>query len=541
MFHLAIIIGIYSYFIFFLGIEQLLFKEVVIAVTLGFILACSILFRKGVSKFFATIRSEFRDMARRKLSIILLVLLSLQLLVNITGALGPELAFDALWYHLTLPKYYLTNHAIDYIPGGLLYYSAMPKLGEMLYVGILAFGSEIGVKMLHLIFGVLVSVAIYIISRKFFTPHISIIAVVLFYANLVVAWESTTAYIDLIRTFYEIMAIWAFINWWQVKKEKWLLLCSLMVGLAITTKLLAVSAFVIFFILIIFISTKQKQSIGKIIRQMTLFSFITFLIPLPWFIFSTIHTGNPVYPFFTSTYGVEPTSPNPIQFIADIWNILLFSPDPISPIYLIFLPLIMVLFTKLRVEIKLLITYAWLSLVIWYFTPRTGGGRFLMPYLPVFSIVCAAILDYLINKEKKYNNMLTKYLIGIILLIAVTTIGYRSLASIKYIPVVIGQQSKQDFLTTNLNFSFGDFYDTDGFFAKTITERDTVLMIGFHNLYYVDFPFKHISWIERGDTFNYIAIQDAELPERFSNWKLMYENKTTNVKLYTDGGEVWNY
>jgi 4-amino-4-deoxy-L-arabinose transferase-like glycosyltransferase len=541
MFHLAITLGIYSYLIFFLGIEALLFKEVVITVTIVFLLACFIFFRKKLMHSLTIVSSELRTIRESKLSIVLLALFTIQLLVNIIGALGPELAFDALWYHLTLPKYYLTYHAIEYIPGGLLYYSAMPKLGEMLYVGMLALGNETTVKLLHLFFGILSAVVIYIISRKFFTPYISLIALAIFYANLVVAWESTTAYIDLIRTFFEIMAVWALINWWQTLKDKWLLLCSIMIGLAITTKLLAISTFIILLVLIIFVAIRQKQNIGSILRQISLFSFVVFLIPIPWFIFATIHTGNPVYPFFTSTYGIDPTTPNPIQFFTDVWNIFIFSADPISPVYIIILPLIVLLFTKMRTEIKLLIAFACMSIVMWYFTPRTGGGRFLMPYLPVFSIICAAVLDYIIKKRNEFTPMLAKYIIGIIILIAVTTIGYRALASLKYIPVITGQQSKQAFLTNNLNFSFGDFYDIDGFFSRTITEKDTVLMIGFHNLYYVEFPFEHISWIKKGETYNYIAVQNAELPERFRSWKLIYENKTTNVKLYSDGGIEWKY
>jgi len=55
----------------------------------------------------------------------------------------------------------------------------------------------------------------YKLSRKFFNPVISWIAVVVFYSNLVVGWESITAYIDLTRTFFEILALWGFINWWE--------------------------------------------------------------------------------------------------------------------------------------------------------------------------------------------------------------------------------------------------------------------------------------------------------------------------------------
>src|SRR6185369_9240613 len=142
-----------------------------------------------------------QSIAKEKLLIVFGSLLGLQIVVNFIGVLGPEVGFDALWYHLVLPKLYLVHHEVFFIPGGLLYYSAMPKLAEMLYVGGLSFGNEIVVKCIHFIFGLLTCFALYKLQRKFFTPLIALIGVVVFYSNLVFAWESASAYIDLIRAF----------------------------------------------------------------------------------------------------------------------------------------------------------------------------------------------------------------------------------------------------------------------------------------------------------------------------------------------------
>ncbi len=68
-----------------------------------------------------------------------------------------------------------------------------------------------------------------------------------------------------------------------------------------------------------------------------------------------------------------------------------------------------------------------------------------------------------------------------------------------------------------------------------------MLLYGFHNLYYADFPFIDSSWVEKGDKFNYIATQNSDLPNKFSNWKLIYYNKTTNIKLYTLDRKLWEY
>ena len=102
-------------------------------------------------------------------------------------------------------------------------------------------------------------------------------------------------------------------------------------------------------------------------------------------------------------------------------------------------------------------------------------------------------------------------------------------------------QSRSEFLSKNLNFSFGDFYDTDDYFRKNIKQNDKVLLYGFHNLYYVDFPFVDSSWVKKGDSFNYIAVQNSDLPKRFVDWDLIYNNSLTKVKLYKKGNVRWAY
>jgi hypothetical protein len=541
MFHLAIITGIYSYVVFTLGLLSLLYREVVIGITVLFLIVCVLIFRKRIIRLQHTLRELVHENKKKKLFVLLSCILLLQILVNGVGAFGPELAFDALWYHLTLPKIYLEHHSLFYIPGGLLYYSAMPKLGEMLFVGAMGFGNEINAKVLHLLFGILSSIALYKLSRTFLTPVLSLTAVIIFYSNLVVAWESTTAYIDLIRTFFEVMAVWGLILWWRTKRVTWFFITAIMLGLAITTKLLAIGSLLIIASLIIYKLYKETNDIKESVIWVLQFLCTALAVPLPWFLFSFIHTGNPVYPFFTSTYTVDPSTPNPLSFFADVWNILLFSPDPISPIYMIFIPLIVLVFRNLKGEEKVLIIYSLLSLLMWYFTPRTGGGRFLMSYLPIFSLVCAIVLNYYLEHKKKFTSLLYKWLFVIIILVACTTVLYRGVANWKYVQVLSGMQSKETFLAENLNFQFGDFYDIDGYFSKTMEEGDTVLLYGFHNLYYIQFPYIHSSWAKEGDTFTYIATQDAELPQRFSTWQLVYKNAKTNINVYTDGGKVWKY
>jgi 4-amino-4-deoxy-L-arabinose transferase-like glycosyltransferase len=452
-------------------------------------------------------------------------------MINFVGALGPELAFDALWYHLTLPKLSLCNHTIYHIPGGLLYYSDMPKLGEMLYIASLALGNEVTAKIIHFAFGLLTACALFKFSRTFFSQKVSLIIMVIFYSNLVVAWESTTAYIDLIRTFFELLALQAFITWYQTRKQKWFFLSALMIGFEITTKLLGISSLIImtFLSLLIALASFPSCHWKKICSSLFLYWLIAITIPSPWIIFSFINTGNPVYPFFTQIYSVTTNPINPFHFFVDSWHLFTRADDPVSPIYIILFPLLILSFFSFRKEVKVIVLYCFLSLLLWYLTPQTGGGRFILPSLPAFSLIAGALYDHMQQKKQQY---LSHMLLITIIFIAFISIGYRGIANWKYIPVIFGRESTHDFLSHNLNYSFGDFFDTDNFFAHKIKKTDTVLLYGFHNLYYVNFSFVDSSWVQKGDAFTYIAVQNSTLPQRFHHWKLIYHNPQTLVQLY---------
>lgn len=535
MFAFAVLIGIYSYLIFSIGLLGFLNSKIISVFSIAyFFLSFYFLKKYEFLKFKVS-----GKILNNRLVLLILLVLTLQIIANFIGVLGPELSFDALWYHLTLPKLYILNNTITYIPGGLLYYSAMPKLTEMLYTAGLLFGNEVIPKMISFSFGILICITMYSISRKFLNQSHSFLAVIIFYSNLIVGWQSVTSYIDLARTFFEVIALWGFINFWEKGEKKWLTQSAIMLGLAIATKLLAFSSLFIFTLFIFYrYFNKKHKNYRRITTSILKYWCLAILIPSPWLVFSFVHTGNPVYPFFTDIYpvGLSTGLFNPINFIKEMWFFFTNLSDPISPLYLIFLPFVIVYFRKLNSVLKIISIYSVLAVIIWYFTPRTGGGRFILPYLPAFSILVSGTINKLIK-----NKYLYKFSLILVFITAFISIGYRGIANSKYIPVILGQQSKANFLENHLNFSFGDFYDTDWYFKNNIRKTDKVLLYGFHNLYYVNFPFIDSSWVKKGDTFNYIAVQDSDIPERFLDWDLVYSNPTTKVMLYSKGDIKWTY
>lgn len=546
MFALAFLIGIYGNIILVLGLSGFLNSNFIYAVSILMLAVSVVYFREEILGSFRQIKTKklFDNLIfKGKFPLLTILLLIVQLIINLIGALSPELAFDALWYHLTLPKIYLLNNSIFHIPGGLLYYSDMPKLTELIYTLPLALGSEVYAKIIHLIFGVLTSVAIYKISRKFIDRNFSLIAVLIFYGNLVVAWQSTTAYVDLSRTFFEVMALWGFVQWLQTKKRAWLIESAALLGLAMSVKILAVFSLFIFSGLIFL----KKDYLKEKIKNLAVLWMLSFLIISPWLIFSYINTGNPIYPFFGSIVKFNSFSLNflnPINFISEMWKMFIKSSDPISPIYLIFLPIIFTKFSRFNKSFKNIALYLIFAVIGWYFVEFNGnnipeikgGTRFIMPYLPAFSILISFII-FNLKRESIQRNLAVLFVI----IISISTLFFRGYASLKDLPYIFGRESKGEFLSKHLNFAYGDFYDTDSFFKKNIKNTDSVLLIGFHNLYYVDFPFIDESWVKKNDRFNYIAVKDTIIPKRFQAWSLIYFNPKTQVQLFSAGGQKWNY
>ncbi len=524
MFLTGILLGTYSYIIFFLGIINLLTVSSLVFSLIIFLLTFILLVRNRTYGIFKKLQTGRKSLTKFQTFIIFTIIF--QAIVNLIGVLGPEIGFDALWYHLTIPKIFLQEHSIFYIKGNLFYYSLQPKLTEMLYIVSLAFWDERGAKLIHFCFGILTLFALFKLSRIFLDRTKSLLVIAVFYSNLVVGWESASSYVDLTRAFYETASLYFLFLFFSKNKKEPLIKSAVFLGFATCVKVLSLFSILIFLSLIYFSKTKKK------LNNSFFFIFISIAIPLPWFLYALIQSNNPIYPIFSgySNYGVGYLSVP--QMLKDVFVLFFRSPDPLTPLYVMFLPFVLVYSKKYSKTEQLLLLYSGLSLLIWCITPRTGESRFFIPYLPALSIVAVLPLKFIKDK------IIYKTCVVIIIILLFISILYRGAANIKFLPFEIGIESRQDFLMKNLNFSYGDFYDENNK-IKNIVKEKKVLLYGLHNLFYIDFPFVDSTYIKKGDRFSYVLVQNVKLPARFKNPKLVYSNSKTFVKLYYTGENTW--
>ena len=248
MLALALGIGIFSYTLFALGLLGLFNIPVFIFLLFTFLIFSIVLILKyGLIEKMKLI-AIYIFTSKSNLLKLLISFLAAMLLINFIIALSPERGFDALWYHLMIPKLYVQNHGVFYIPGSLLYYSPMPKLLDLLYIIPIGLHLDFLTRLISLSFGILTLFTTYYFAKIFVRRSLAILVPVILFSNIVFSWQMTTAYIDIGRTFFEILSIFTLFLWMQNKKQSLFIESALCMGFAISTKPLSfISLFLIFF------------------------------------------------------------------------------------------------------------------------------------------------------------------------------------------------------------------------------------------------------------------------------------------------------
>lgn len=430
-----------------------------------------------------------------KLKVILLVTPFILLVIfNFLLAFTPEIGFDALWYHLTLPKLWLLKQQW-YFPGGLLYYSVMPRLAETLYIPLIHFTGTVGPKLVQFLAGLGTLLYLWKLLDHFQqTKIMKLVGISLFYCTWLVSWQSGSAYIDLVRTFLEVVALY-----FLVVKRSWKI-GGVFLGLAIGTKWLSLGSLAIF---------------ALVFGPQTIFPAL--LVSLPWFVIAYFYTGNPIYPIFSDVLHNSFLGVGVIVKQIFLSPYLLTKPydDFISPLAgMLFVVAILSFRSKNTVlkKIALVGVLGALSSVV----INPPSSRFFLPYFP--AIIVASIVYLNSFKVVWIKNVL----IGLAIFSSFTVLCLRLVAMKKYLPIFTGQESQVSFLTRYKERLPGTFIDTDGFVAR-LPDGSKVLVDKLHNLYYFPVDFDHTSWVSSWDSYNFL-VTIGEDPKNI-NGELVHTNQ----------------
>src|ERR1043166_5930812 len=431
-----------------------------------------------------------RSYLRRQASVgtpwpkVMLALVIAAAVVNVAGAMSPPFEYDELEYHLGSLADYQPVGRIVFLPHN--FYSNLPQLAEMLYLLAMTTSSDIAAKLVHWSFGVIGTVAVYAVATRLWSRNIGMTAAALFYCVPFVQDLSSTARIDLVTTFFAVLAFVALLT-----ESTWL--SAMMAGCAVATKWTAVP--IVLLPVMIFSFKSVRVTSGHCLLAA---AFV-----LPWLLKNWLLTGNPVYPLL---YGVFP---NPhwsaqqaalfaqkhyphfgLMGLRQLWELpwqVSFTENGAVPVLLMMAPLILLARNAARPARRA----AWMFVAAyagWYlltFRP----WRFLFPAFPLAAMVGA----YALEVVGKWIRMA----VGVLLLVGMSAMGLnlwidvenpeRVPAQMSFLTYALGQQSREEFVARMGRGTFEPIV----WMNHNLPADATVLYIGEARAYYAK---QHVLW-----------------------------------------------
>jgi len=241
-------------------------------------------------EFFATLHDfrGWRAPISSRFDAALAAFIAATLLIALTFALTPPIAWDAQTYHLVKAKQAIELGRIA-PPPDILYFS-FPSLVEMLYLAAMILKGDIAAQLIHFGYLLLTLGIVFVFAERFFTSRVAWVAAALLLAAPSLVLISTWAYVDLALAFYATAALYAMLN--ARVDSRWMGWAGAFTGLAMGVKytaailplalLLAVADWLL--------RTRPSQLVLKYLGITTLFA-------APWYLRNLLFMGNPVYPF----------------------------------------------------------------------------------------------------------------------------------------------------------------------------------------------------------------------------------------------------
>lgn len=462
IFSTALALGIFAYFTFFLGLLGLLYKEVFyILLFLIFVLVF-----RDIKYFLVFIFKSLRGV-KLKLNFnifsVLAAFIVFIVFMNVLASLAPPFGIDVIAYHLAVPKMYMQANKIFHIP--FSFHSDSPFMINMLYLMAMIIKSDILAQLIAYFISVLLALSVYAFSTRFFNKKIAIISAFIIYTIPMIIEYATQAYVDIGFAFFSFMAFYSFLLWSLKLEKKWIVMCALMLGFSVSTKLpgifnIFILSLFVFYTLLTNTLTKKVQK-KHAVESLVLFGVIVLLVGSLWYIKSYLYTGNPVFPYLYNIFGGKnwdlqtdiffKTIRYPVfanftlhgfaDFLLLPWNITMHSLKfhaflGLSPMFLAFVPLYF--FIKKNRIINQMLLFSISYITLWYFIIYPD-----LRYFSIYSLLAitsAYVINMLLEKRFFYYPI---FVLFVSYIIFSSALWYGT--NFKQLPYAFGLESEQEF------------------------------------------------------------------------------------------------
>jgi hypothetical protein len=403
----------------------------------------------------------------------------LTLTLGLLRALAPPTMWDALVYHLTLPKLYAQAHSVRIDID--IFFAGMPQLTEMLYTALMLMRGAVAAQTLGWFFGLMIALGLTGYTSELLGERLGVLAPAIFFSSFTLAMELGWAYGDLLLVLIALALVIVLRQWRLDTSGRWLELAGIFGGLAVGCKytgvLVPLAGAAVIALWSFSVQPAGQRRWGIVTRPLALFAGIAFVVFLPWLIKNWILTGSPIFPLLIPTgqmdalrqwFYTRPESGerNPL------WAALLFlratflgvqsATDydaTLGPLFVILLLALGLgwrgLSARVRGELRPLIVFSLAAYAGWMLLTFTSSmalqARFFFPALPVLAILSAAgvlALASLDTASLRVSVILRAVVVLVLSLGALENLGV--FAAHGPLAYLMGAQSATDYRAANL-------------------------------------------------------------------------------------------
>lgn len=333
-----------------------------------------------------------------------LAALLLALLLNLAGALAPEIFYDALVYHLAVPNYFVIHHG--FAPMAYNFYSDLPFTHGMLYAAALLLKGPGLAKLINYGAGLLTVLAVLSFGARHFTLRAGLWAALIFYTvahTMFSAWSTGT---EALLTLFATLALYAALNR-RDGGARWLWLAAAFCGLGMGVKYTGL--FPTLGVMLV-CAWQDRARPSAALKNLAVFTLIASVFTGPWLVKNWLYTGNPVFPFALKLFGAGATADpqkltefagqaaqmgplTPKSWLLTQWKVTMGqvpNSEYFTPLFLALLPTAFLLAAPAGPALAGLWAFFLVSWLGWCATSTMV--RFLMPAYPTAGLVLAAYL-----------------------------------------------------------------------------------------------------------------------------------------------------
>ena len=225
-------------------------------------------------------------------------------------ALAPPIKYDALTYHLALPRLYLEEGRLAFIADNP--YWGHPQIVEMLYTWAMALGRSSTAAVLSWWAGVLFIAGLVGAAYRYLPitdateiqrSNASAAAVAFTLAGVTAQRMLGWAYTDLFSAWFGLAALLVFFRWLDTGNSAWMRWAGVFTGMALSTKYTAGVVALAIFAGAWLIKGVRRPSFWLWLQS----GLLALAVFLPWAMKNTLATGNPLFPYMLPTpwYSAE--------------------------------------------------------------------------------------------------------------------------------------------------------------------------------------------------------------------------------------------